>query len=94
MSMSSSGGLEEGAAALLTETARAEAMLQILVQLSNSPEFKTKLAEENPVSPRLIEKLVEDILHQTGESLRRLLPQVVREAVEMVRDGLRSKQRG
>lgn len=86
------GGMQEGAWALLTEAARTEAMLQLLVKLSNDAEFKQKITESGNVDPDLLENLVKDTLEQIQRGLDEILPRVARETVSTVRDGLRPGQ--
>lgn len=86
--MSASGGLEEGTWALLTETARAEALLQILVKLSNDSGFQEKITDPGGVDSGLIENLTKDILSQICRGLEEVVPHVTREAIATVRGGL------
>ena len=85
------GGMEEGAWALLTEAARAEIMLQILVKLSNDMEFKENIEGDAALDDELIEKLSKDTLEQLHQELRTVVPALVRETVHVVRDGLRNQ---
>jgi hypothetical protein len=87
--MGANGGMEEGAWALLSEAARAEMLLQVLVKLSNSPEFKAKLTGDPEPDDELIEKLSNDTLEQMRRGLEAVVPSFARETVQMVRDGLR-----
>jgi len=89
--MGSSGGMEEGAWALLSEAARAEAMLQLLVKLSNDAEFKAKITDDPALSDDLIENLSKDTLEQMRRGLEALLPVMARESLQIVRDGLRDQ---
>lgn len=88
------GGLEEGSWALLTEGVRTETMLQLLVKLSNDPEFKKNLMAAENAPEDLIEKLAADTLEVTQRVLKEIVPGLAREAIEQVRDGLRSQQDG
>jgi len=81
--------MEEGAWALLTETVRIEAMLQLLVKLSNDPKFQEKMVSADPAPDELIEQLSEDTLEQITRSLVEMAPGIAREAIQQVRDGLR-----
>jgi len=90
-SFGSSGGLEEGAMALLMEAARAEAMLQLLVKLSNDSEFKEKIAGDAGPDDELIEKLSKDTLEQLRRGLETVVPSLAQETVHLVRDGLRNQ---
>jgi hypothetical protein len=87
-SLGPSSGMEEGVWALLTETVRAEAMLQLLVKLSNEPELQAKLGSAEKAPEDLIEKLSEVTLKQLKLSLDKMVPGLVRETVEQVHDGL------
>jgi len=89
--MGNNGGMEEGAWALLTEAARAETMLQILVKLSNDTEFKENIEGDVAPDDELIEKLSKDTLEQLHQGLRTVVPALVRETVHVVRDGLRNQ---
>jgi hypothetical protein len=89
-----SRGLEEGSFALLTETVRTEAMLQLLVKLSNEPESQRKLASAEKAPEELIEKLREVTLKQLKLSLDKMVSGLVRETVEQVHDGLRRESSG
>lgn len=84
----SSGGMEEGALALLTEAGRAESLLQVLVKLTNEPEFQQKLLSDGEVDPGLIENLTKGTMDQIHRELCEILPHIVRETVIKVRDGL------
>lgn len=88
------GGLEEGSWALLTEAARTEAMLQLLVKLSNDPEFKRKITAAESAPEDLIEKLAADTLEITHRVLKEIVSDVARETIQQVRDGLRRQQDG
>jgi len=87
--MGSTGGMEEGALALLTEALRAEAMLQLLVKISNDAEFKEKVASEDVDMLDLIENLSKDTLEQVRRELDKFAPRVAEEAIHRVRDGIR-----
>lgn len=89
--MEGSHGMAEGSWALLTEAARSEIMLQLLVKLSNDPEFKEKMASTGEIDEGLLRSLSKDTLEQMQKGLDELLPHLAREAVETVRDGLRNK---
>jgi len=89
--MGPSRGLEEGSWALLTECVRTEAMLQLLVKLSNEPELQRKIADAEKAPEELIEKLSEGTLKQLELSLRKIVPGLVRETVNQVHDGLRNQ---
>jgi len=84
-----SRGLEEGALALLTESVRTEAILQLLIKLSNDPEFKEKLSGAESAPDELIEKLADDTLEQIQRSIAKMVPGIAREATEHVQNGLR-----
>jgi hypothetical protein len=86
-----SGGLAEGGWALITEAARTEATLQLLVKLSNDPFFQEKLLEGTELSEELIEKITRDTSDLIQRELREILPQVTREVATTIRDGLRSQ---
>lgn len=89
MTMEGSHGMVEGSWALLTEAARAELMLQLLVKLSNDAEFKRKLASGGEINEDLPKVLSKDTLAQMKKGLEELLPHLAREAIETVRDGFR-----
>lgn len=89
--MEGSHGMAEGSWALLTESARAEIMLQLLVKLSNDPEFKRKLVSGDEIDEGLLRSLSKDTLQQMQRGLDELLPHLTREAVATVRDGLRTE---
>lgn len=89
--MSPTGGLMEGSWALLTEALRAEAMLQLLVKISNDAEFKAKMEAGDADVDDLIENLSNDTLEQVKRGLDELVPRVAREAIHRVRDGLRNE---
>jgi hypothetical protein len=87
--MEGSHGMQEGGWALLTEAVRSEAMLQLLVKISNDPEFKEKLLSgDDVVTENLLNNLKKDTLEQLKKSLDEVTPHLVREATETVRDGL------
>lgn len=93
-SMGASRGMEEASWALLTESIRTEAMLQLLVKLSNEPELHAKLTSAEKAPDDLIEKLSEVTLKQLKLSLDKMAAGLVREAVETVHDGLRRQTNG
>jgi len=84
-----SRGLEEGSFALLSETVRTEAMLQVLVKISNEPELQKKMAAAEKAPEELIEKLSELTLKQLTLGLEKIVPGLVRETIEQVHYGLR-----
>ena len=86
--MEGSHGMAEGSWALLTEAARAEILLQLLVKISNGSEFKQKLASGSEIDEGLLGSLSKDTLEQMKKGLDELLPHLTREAAETVRDGL------
>ena len=86
--------MEEGSWALLTESARTEMMLQIIVDLSNDPEFKEKLTGAETAPEEMIEKLAANTLQLMAQALEKMVPELAREAVEQVRDGLRRENTG
>jgi hypothetical protein len=86
-----SHGMPEGSWALLTESARSEIMLQLLVKLSNDSEFQEKLVSGDGPDEELLEGLTKDVLEHMQKGLRELLPHLTREAVETVRNGLRTE---
>jgi len=87
-SLGPSRGMEEGSWALLTESVRTEAMLQLLVKLSNEPELHAKLSSADKAPEELIEKLSEVTLKQLKLSLDKMVAGLVRETIEQVHDGL------
>jgi len=89
--MEGSHGMVEGSWALLTEAARAELMLQLLVKLSNDPEFKEKLLSGDKIDEGLLGSLSKDTLQQMTKGLEELLPHLAREAAETVKHGLRNE---
>lgn len=88
-SMGRTGGMEEGFWALLVESVRAEAMLQVLVQLSNEPDFKKKLTSPEGVSPELIERSTTATMAVLRKVLDQVGPALVEEALRTVSHGLR-----
>jgi hypothetical protein len=87
--MGGSHGMSEGSWALLTEAARAELLLQLLVKISNDAEFTEKLTARGKIDEGLFRSLSKDTLAQIVKGLDELLPHLAREAVETVKDGLR-----
>lgn len=87
------GGMDEGSWALLTEAARAEVMLQVLHRLSNTPHFQEKLLNAEEAPHDLLEMVSQDTLNILQKGLSSQIPHLVKEAMEVVRDGLRH-QRG
>ena len=90
-SLGNAGGMEEGAFGLCVEALRQEAMLQVLVQVSNDEEFKSRLLTEDELPPDLLEKAAEDTLKLMWATMSRVGPSVVRETLEQIRDGLRNE---
>jgi hypothetical protein len=90
-SLGNAGGMEEGAFGLSVEALRQEAMLQVLVQVSNSEEFKDKLLSGAEIPPDLLEKVSEDTLKLMWATMSRVGPSIVRETLENVRDGLNAE---
>lgn len=89
--MGPSRGMEEGSWALLTETIRTEAMLQVLVKLSNEPELQQKLADAPEAPEELIENFCESTVKQIKLTLDEIAPGLVRETIQQLHDGLRRK---
>jgi len=85
------GGMEEGAWALLTEAARTEAMLQILVRMSKDAEFKRKMEIDTDDDDQLIDSLSATTMEQIRRELQGIVPEVARETIRILRDGLRRK---
>jgi hypothetical protein len=83
------GGMEEGAWALIVESVRAEAMLQVLVQLSNDPDFKKKLVGAEGPAPELIERSTAATMQVLRRVLDQVGPSLVEEALRNVHHGLR-----
>jgi len=92
--MGPSGGMEEATFALLFETVRSEAMLQLLVMLSSDPNLQGKIISAQNAPEELIEKLCAVTLKQLKLSLDKVIPGIVREAVEQVHDELRNETSG
>lgn len=90
-SMGNSGGLEEGAWALLTEATRAETLLQLLVKLSNDPQLQEKFSSDPASFEDVVARLTKDTLEQMTRGLDTLVPSLARETAETVRDGFRRK---
>ena len=83
-----SHGMEEGSWALLAESVRTEAMLQLLMKLSNEPELQAKLRSAEKAPEDLIEKLSGATLKQLKLSLDEMVAGLVRETIEQVHEGL------
>lgn len=90
--MKGSHGMQESAWALLMESVRAELMLQVLVNLTQKPEFKEKLLDEN-LQKEIEEELSKTTLEQLHRGLEEITLPLVREAMETMKDGL-GKQKG
>jgi len=88
--MSNSGGMEEGAWALLSEAVRAEALLQLLVSLSNRPDLQESLRSAEKAPEDLIEELSANTVKQLKLTLDKVAKDFVRETIEQVHGGLRS----
>jgi hypothetical protein len=91
MNMAPSGGLTEGATALLIEAAKTEAMLQALVVLSHDKTFRDRLlsgSEEQ--KQQLIQNLIRDSSSVMKDSLDRFLPQLCEETIKQITDGISS----
>jgi hypothetical protein len=89
--MEGTHGMQEGSWALLTEAARSEAMLQLLVKLTKLPDFKEKLLSGAEIDENLLGSLSKDTLEQMQKGLEELLPSLVKEAAQVVRDGLQGQ---
>lgn len=85
-----SGGLEEGALALLTEAAKAEIMLQTLVRMSNDPDFQEKLKTGNFAGDFLQKNVVQAVQH-LSHVLDRVVPSLVEETMRSVADEIRKE---
>jgi hypothetical protein len=93
LSMGHTGGMTEGATALLTEAARTEAMLQSLVTLHNDKTFRDRvLREDEDQQQHLIDVLKRDTLQMLQASLDQLLPDICTETLEQLRHGLKSQK--
>lgn len=88
-SMGPSRGMEEASFALLTETTRTEAMLQVLAKLSNEPEYLRKIAAADSAPEDLIEKISDAVRNQVTMTLDKIVEGLARETVEQVHHGLR-----
>jgi len=86
-----SGGMAEGSWALLTEAIRAEALLQLLLKLSNDAEFKEKMESAEEVPEDFIENLSKSALQQVQRGLNELASPLAHEAISAVHDGLRNQ---
>lgn len=89
--LGNSQGMEEGSFGLLIEAARQEAMLQVLVKVSNDEEFKEKLLSENGITEDLREQVTQDTLKLLWATLSRIGPSIVTETLDQVSDGLRGQ---
>jgi hypothetical protein len=86
-----SGGLAEGSWALLTEAVRTEALLQLILKVSNDVEFKEKMESAKGVPEDLIRNLSKSTLKQIQRGLEELTIPLAREAITAVQDGLRNQ---
>ena len=90
-SLGPTGGIPEGSWALLTESVRSEAMLQLLRKLSNDPKFKGKLEDAEGSPEDLVENLSKSTLQQVQRGLEELVLPLAREAITAVQNGLRNQ---
>lgn len=81
-----SGGMEHVAHALVSEAVKREALLEVLIRLSNDPEFKGRLQDP---APEAQENLVNEASAAIIEVFRRaageLAPEAARAALAMIR---------
>lgn len=85
--LGNAGGMEEGSFGLLVEATRQEAMLQVLIKLSNDPEFKVKLLNQTNIADDLLAQVTDDTLKLMWASLHRIGASIVRETLEQVQHG-------
>lgn len=86
-----SGGMEEGAWALLTEAVRTEVMLQLLVKMTKDAEFHEKTLIDPDAEEQLKVALAETTMELMDRELRGIIPGVVRDTIKVLRDGLRTQ---
>jgi len=83
-------GLEQAADALMSESIKKEAIIEVILKMSNDPEFGSKLKSEDPT---VVETLVEEISAAMAavftKAVRAVAPESARRALEMVRNDLR-----
>lgn len=81
-----SGGMEHVAHALVSEAVKREALLEVLMKLSNNPEFQERIYDTAPEAQELLVKeasaaIIEVFKRAAGE----LAPAAARAALDMVR---------
>lgn len=86
---SSSGGMEEGAWALMVESVRTEALLQTLIKMSNDLDFKKNLLAAQAPSEELIEKLTAATMNVGRRVLDSIVSSLVEETLRTITHELR-----
>ena len=89
--MEGSHGMQESAWALLTEAARSEVMLQLLVKLTHDPEFMVRMKDKDGYDQKVSDEIQETVAKEIGMSLEKMLPKIVDEALRDVHEGLRGQ---
>lgn len=80
-----SGGLEYVAYALVQEAVKREALLQVLLKVSNDSEFKGNLLNSQETPAALVEEVTVAMMEVIKSATRELAPAAARAALDMVR---------
>jgi hypothetical protein len=81
-----SGGIEQAAHALFCEAIKREALLDILIKMSNDPVFREEIRDESPDTvKRLCDGVVNAILGTFQQGIVKLGPEAARAALDMIR---------
>jgi len=88
-----SGGIEQAAHALLCESIKREALLDILIKMSNDPVFREEIRDESPETvKRLSDGVVNAILGTFQQAVVKLGPEAARGALDLIRQEMNEQE--
>ena len=82
-SLGSSGGMEEGALALLTEGIKTEVMLQTLIKVQNLPNYRDMILQEGML-PEIFQKSTSETMQHLQRVLEHIVPGLVEDTVRTI----------
>lgn len=87
-------GMEEAVFALVSEAVRTEALLQLIILMSNDLKLQETLKTSEEVPGNLVEDIEELTQKQVGLVLEKIVSSLVKETIEQVHNGLRQQPMG
>jgi hypothetical protein len=86
-------GIERVADALLSEAIKREALLEVILKLSNFPEFKEKLSDPSPEAQQdLVNEVSSAMVAVISKAAAQIAPESAQAALNMVRQDLPSDE--